>query len=423
PVLLSASGRSPAVSFGDGNIVHTVWVEESGLNYAQIDPGQPHIFEPVLAVRLPVEEAADRGGNQLSGPEIASSEDWVYIFWAVLSLSDEEAGSSFANYVSFPVGAAQNGSPTRLLTFNDRGIPTADYKGDLNLEQIIPPPIYLEAMEKYGELYDFDMQFGSSTVTQTDIIGAVSDYILNLSAASQQRQTVAVSFAMVREDRLNKTMDIGVALFSKGLYQGYQNVSNTSEFSDQARLLIDAENNIHAVWREGAKGKSIYFASTAPQAKSYLDQFVPSDVFTIFAPMLLDSVVGISFLPGLLLWWAVPGFLIVGSTAYFYEGAKEKKKFTVGIILLAVLIYHMIKVTMLPSIFTYVPFSAWLFIPTGWRLPLRVATPLVIAGLGLLIAGRTFKQGKGIILPYVYAVLTDAVLVLMVYGVNFLGAF
>jgi hypothetical protein len=72
---------------------------------------------------------------------------------------------------------------------------------------------------------------------------------------------------------------------------------------------------------------------------------------------------------------------------------------------------------------TQVPSAAWLEIPGGWSLPLRMAVPLVILGITLLCAlwMRKRHSPSNVLFCCVVAA-TDATLTLIVYGVKSWGA-
>lgn len=74
-------------------------------------------------------------------------------------------------------------------------------------------------------------------------------------------------------------------------------------------------------------------------------------------------------------------------------------------------------------IFRYVPFSAWVPIPDPLSAPLRLGTPLVILAIAVATALRSWRATGSVIRSYAVLAIVDAVLSLLVYGVNLLGAF
>ena len=78
----------------------------------------------------------------------------------------------------------------------------------------------------------------------------------------------------------------------------------------------------------------------------------------------------------------------------------------------------------MPTITTYVPFSAWIDIPASLVSPLRIGYPIFTLGLGILFAELNRRRGnESTLLYYTIVVLTDVLLTLGVYGVAYLGVF
>ena len=72
----------------------------------------------------------------------------------------------------------------------------------------------------------------------------------------------------------------------------------------------------------------------------------------------------------------------------------------------------------LPTIATYVPFSDWIYIPADW------SAPYYLWHLVVCIPQKvSVKYSDSAVLSYVVLALTDALLTLAIYGVNFLGVF
>jgi hypothetical protein len=90
---------------------------------------------------------------------------------------------------------------------------------------------------------------------------------------------------------------------------------------------------------------------------------------------------------------------------------------------ISIILYYAVKLITLPTILNYVPFSAWINIPTKIQPLLRYGIPLLIIGLAFLVANKLRRRyNNSVPVFYISFVLIDALLTLVIYGVNFLGA-
>jgi hypothetical protein len=89
----------------------------------------------------------------------------------------------------------------------------------------------------------------------------------------------------------------------------------------------------------------------------------------------------------------------------------------------AIILFLTAKSLLFQTILTQVPSAAWLDIPGGWSLPLRMAVPLVILGITLLCAFWMRKRhSPSNVLFFCVVAVTDATLTLIVCGVKSWGA-
>ncbi len=209
---------------------------------------------------------------------------------------------------------------------------------------------------------------------------------------------------------------------AEGQVTGYEIAGRTLSISSDPFLLSDIDGNLHLIWREGADGSRVFYATTAPEPRAAIDQVRGEDIVNTMLRGGLEGFATILLFP-LALPWLIPGFLVLGVWK-IYRDRESLAYVSSRLILLAALgIYQVTKLLFLPTILTYVPFSAWMDIPAGWTLPLRVGVPIFIllSGFGVAELGR--RRSEATLLYYVLFVLTDLVLTLGVYGVNFLGVF
>jgi hypothetical protein len=122
-------------------------------------------------------------------------------------------------------------------------------------------------------------------------------------------------------------------------------------------------------------------------------------------------------------WWMVPGLLLMALYARFRHQESIAEPVAWLPLLVAVAVYLAMKLIFLPTLTTYVPFSAWLQVPQALENPFRLGIPLIILLVAILAANKVrVNYSSSAVLFYVALAMTDAVLTLAVYGVNYMGA-
>jgi len=138
----------------------------------------------------------------------------------------------------------------------------------------------------------------------------------------------------------------------------------------------------------------------------------------------MESFAGIGFFP-FAFFWLVPGLVIMGIVEVFGSETDIDKRMPLVAFIVALLLYQVMKIIIVPTIFSYVPFSAWIEVHTSLHMLLRIGVPLATLGIGLLtswwISWR--QDNRAVLIFFLVTAGVDALLTLMIYGVNFLGAF
>ena len=123
-------------------------------------------------------------------------------------------------------------------------------------------------------------------------------------------------------------------------------------------------------------------------------------------------------------WWIVPGLLLMALWVRFSRRETIADRMAWIPLVAAVVIYLALKLIFLPTMTSYVPFSAWLPVPSILNQPFRLGVPLIILLVALLAANKVrLRYSTSIVIFYVALVLTDTALTLAVYGVNWMGVF
>jgi hypothetical protein len=223
---------------------------------------------------------------------------------------------------------------------------------------------------------------------------------------------------------LNDFVQMAVAVFKDGRFEGYEIAAKTEGFSQEGTLAADASGNLHLIWREGAGGRRLYYATTNPTLKAALDSLTGEDWATAAFSGIFEGATGIAFFP-LALLWLLPGGLILGIRQLRTEDETVTNFTAYALLALSLVLYQTTKALVLPTVLSYVPYSAWIEVPVSWELPLRIGYPLLTFVIGLAAAEwlRRKRPSTSTLLYFFTVAAIDAVLTLGVYGVAFLGNF
>ena len=427
PFVIVSQGKSPSMRVDPSGVLHLAWLDGGSFYYSQLSLDNPETTQGTQVIDLLARSTLGSLGDSLKGPILGYADDWVYIFWSILSYSDLEAGTASTEYLAFPAEKPAQNIAARLWVLAIEEQPYIDYTGSFSLTQLSPPITFSEAASQYGQNYIYsssNLPPDDIANNWADVSGAVSDYLMNPATMAGNQNELAVALASSQQYRLDSLLQITTAVFSKGQYKGYSLASKTRNISDNPTLAVDEGGNLHLVWREGAGGKSVYYATTAPDAKTALDALTSSDIYNFLLMAGVESLASVAFMPVIGFFWLLPGLIVMGVWKLSRDQGNLSEPSSWVLLAIAISIYYVIKIATLPTLLTYIPFSAWLHVPEDFELILRLGMPLVTFGIALLVANRVRRRySDSAIFFYIGFVLTDAILTLMVYGVNFLGVF
>jgi hypothetical protein len=246
--------------------------------------------------------------------------------------------------------------------------------------------------------------------------------VRQLSPAAAKEDELAIAVVVDQESRLDVITQVGLVLFKDGEYAGYQMAGKTDAFSQEPVLAVDRDGHLYIVWREGGRGSVAYFALTDEEGRSALSRMTGGDIASTAMSGGMEVIAGMLFFP-LACVWIFPGLLLIG-ILHLWRGESElNRPLTIVVIVLSVIIAEIVKLAFLPTISSYVPFSAWLDIPSRWDDTLRLLVPVITLAIGLLVAIFVYRRNKSGLLFAFVLIGVDALLTLAVYGVNFLGVF
>ena len=266
PKIIASAGESPSIWASVNGEVFLAWLEESSLVYSRTSVDGLELLESTQVAELSL-----GSGDGLYGPIIGVVDDWAYLFWSIIAQSGLEAGSGSSFFTAFPVDAPAKSPVSRIWMLPDEDQPYLPYQGSFQLTQLVPP------------------------VTDPS---ATSEYILHPSVmAGTQTDELAVAIAMSQKMRLDEHLQIAVAIFSDGQFQGYSLATKTDEISDNPVLYADANHHLHLAWQMGAGGRNIYYAATTPTVISALDRLNSGDLINAILEGSMEGLVGMALLP------------------------------------------------------------------------------------------------------------------------------
>lgn len=388
------AGRKPAIQMDKQGILYLVWVDaDSNLSYEKITSDTSLPVSGTTLLHIPLGT-----GATLDGPVLGLADDTVYVFWSVLYQSGVKAGTATTEYVVFPqnyVEALSTTSEIWVLPFEEQ--PFRNDAGSYSYSELVP----------------------AAYITRT------SPFIYSPTVIQHPASEMAVAVASQQEYRLDSDIQIGVAIFASGEYKGYTIATKTQAISGNPVLAADGAGNLHLIWQDGFTGEKVYYTTTDPITREVLDRPSFQDITTLILAGGLESLTGILLFP-LAFPWMFPGLVVVVIWRLVKNDEDLGNRVSQILLVISILMYQGSKILIFPTMVAYVPFSAWVDIPSAWQFVLRIAVPLVILGVSIGVA-EGFRRGKDTqvsTLTYYFAiVVVDTVLTLAIYGVNFLGAY
>jgi len=384
-----AAGASPSIQVDETGSLYMTWLSGNDVTYAQWPDGELETAVPTIITTFP-----DNTSGRLDGPELGVAGEWGYILWSFYYSSGLEAGSAVSEYVAFPLDEPQLTIPQQITISSAEEQTYVDYMGVYNLTKLAPP----------------------------SGVRGNTNFIREPKATTGRGNELAVALTMSQDFRLNAFVQVATALFKDGNYIGYQIAGKTEAFSQKPILATDDNGDLYMAWRDGGRGTLAYYALTTDFGQDALNRMEVNDFATVAMNGGIEVIAGMLFFP-LACVWLVPGFLIIG-LYHFWKGESDMKEpATIILLVISIAVSQAMKFMFLPTIMTYVPFSAWLDIPTGWHSAMIVIVPGLTTVIGLLFAWFMHKRTESGLAFFFWFTAIDAILTLAIYGVNFLGVF
>lgn len=385
-----ATGSSPALEAGPDGRLYLAWWNE-GIYFAPL-PESLAAVEPALVAGV----TRSFGDTQIK-PVLSLAGDEAFVFWAIFSQSGLEAGTGRTEYVHFPLSNPVRQTPQQIWLRPEERPETQPYSSAYTLTELVPYPSTAAGTTRY--------------IGEPAVAGSRGDEL-----------ALVVSFDQDLRQQMQKQM--ALVLFAGGEPQGYLPAVKTTGFSSAGNLGSDADGNLYLLWQEGAGGLNVYYATTQPEARREMNALTAGDVTNLFLSAFFEGVVGLVFFPLALIWLA-PGLLMLGVYHMRHETESLDRPLSRLLLVVGLVIYQVVKVLFMPAILSYVPFSAWLDIGELAGRVLQIITPVLTLGAGIVAAeiARRRRESVSTALYYLAIAGVDALLTLLIYGVNFSGIF
>ena len=329
--------------------------------------------------------------------------DQVYFFWTTTVHSGPQAGTIKTAYTSFPVDQAVAEPPQ---------------------QDVWVPTIYsLEFKDMPG---GFDV--GQRISLETNDFPATNE-LQDISTNPVVANETVAAFRSPSQHLWRKTrLQVNLAYFRDGKPYAYQPLSFTSTVSSFPNIVSDDNGNLYITWLEKQENDwySVYFASTQTTIVDNLHQLSAKEVGDIALETAFGMLIGVLLAPIAAAVWMIAPLLVLllFSPLGKIRSEKAANVITVISLIVAVGVVWYTKLAVFPSMFEYVPFSAWIpEIPTGIGIVLRVLFPILALAVSSYVAWHyTFQQGNNSSLYFILiyigidSIFTTAIYAVLIYG-------
>jgi len=389
PTLLIPQGIDPFVLVDGSGTTHLTWLYERGylsrdLYYATLEGTQ---IAPAGGQKLADFEFAESAVYR--GPIIGVDSHHIYVIWTIQNLGGGlTPTAAFAYYVSF--------EPGKPALVNPRTIG-------------LPP----DAIPSYT---DHTSPYGYSELALV-VPGYSSEFVNAPTTVQRQESELPVAFSLMVQSTAESMMQLAMAVLSEGELVGYQLASDTSSASVLSTMVADADASLHLAWLDtaGFRQYDVYYASTAPQVKAWLDRTSPDDVVLRVAHLIWGIVSGIGLVPIVAIWnlppiiWLILFYMVSGQEELDQIGAKLGT-------LVTIIIYVASKLLFLPGLSAGTPFLYQVSSGTAATLTTAVPVAMLILALGALYLYARRSDRASIFKAYLVFAVTDGLLTVVLYA-------
>jgi hypothetical protein len=390
--LLVPEGIDPDVLVDADGTAHLAWLVRTGytvrdLKYAALVGTQ---LDPPSGVHLTTFEYAESATYH--GPAIGTDRERIYVLWSVQNMGGGlTPTAAFSHFVSF-----QKGNP-RTLGARTLALPSN------------PRP-------DYGA---HDSPYGYSELAPPAILG--TDFVNAPDTVQGQETELPFSVSLMLESASKSFMQLAMVVLSDGEPVGYQLVNSTPNASVLSTLVADGDGDLHLAWLDvaGFARYKVYYATTAPEAREWLDRITAADIAQRAAGLAFGVLSGLAIAFLSLTWNVLPVLTII---LFYFIGREERLDRLapkIGLVL-AVVLYLATKAYFIPGLLTAgTPFLY--AVPPRARTLLMAAVPALVLLLALTSIYVYVRRSEEPTLfkAYLFFALTDGLLTAALYGPRF----
>ena len=409
--LLIPQGTDPSTQVDRSGTIHLTWLQEPSPQAKELYYAAFQVPELVKGIK--VTQFSKGTSTVLRGPVLGLDTEYAYIFWSLEQRSGLEAGTATSYYVSFPLDQPSQLTPTPIRIPNLEPVYISS-QGETGYHQLAYP------LEKWGSdfvamPYVLEGQRNELAVMFNVRVGfGFKAYLDESKMAAQEELPVRPGF--------EPQIQLAMAVFTKGEMKGYQIATKTGSVSLRPNLQVGPASNLHLAWIDtaGFWRYDVYYASTSPEAKAWLDRTSPQDVLLKAVRLVWRTLSGLALIP-LVGFWVLPPLMWVVLFYFFVreeELALRRVKVALGI---TIALYMGAKLVLLPNFFLYAPFLDQ--VPPQFSSALILGVPLIILALALAVMYAAIRRTERatLFLAFFVFALTDALLSLAIYAPSFFG--
>ena len=420
--LIVPQGTDPAAQVDDSGAVHLAWLREPSPQVLELYYAVFEASKPIEGKKLAQFSRAT--GVSLHGPALGLDANNVYIFWSLEKRGGLGAGTASCYRLSFPLGqpSAREISTVRIPPIsNPLYIP---HEGAYNYRWLAP------------SLGEWNSEF---VHMPTPLAGQRSELAVALGVKAQpvsKAQLEQIAIVQFHEEAFwpgdrgpvaigfGPQVQVALAIFADGELKGYQIATRTKAMSLQPSIAVDAASNLHLAWLEtaGFWRFDIYYATTSPQAKAWLDRTSPQDVLLRAIDLGWGMLSGLTLVPFMVVWIFPPLLWIV--LFYVFSGPDDLRTRRAQVALgIAVALYLGAKLLLLPGLLFYVPFLERA--PSRFASAIVLGVPLATLTLALTAVyayARRARDGS-LFRAFITFVLIDTFLSLTIYSLGLFGGY
>lgn len=402
PKLLVPGGSDPFVltdrsSAGDADITHLVWTYRTSFSkrdiyYATLADGE---LEPSSGQHLTTFRFAESATYQ--PPVIGLDSERIYVIWSVQNLGGGLTPTAADTYfVSFAPGEAEY----------------------IDAQNLKLPPEHRPGYSDHGSPY----QIGQLAPLSPDVRS--TDFINAPAVVRNKADELPIVVSLMLESASKEYMQLALTILSDGEPVGYQLANETSNASVLPTLAADRDASLHLAWLDtaGFRRYKVYYATTAPQAKAWLDRTTAEDVAERVANLAWGVLSAIGFLPLTLMWNAPALVWLVVFYLFSRQEHLDELAAKIGLVV-SFIVYLTVKLLFLPGLLSAgTPFVY--LVPQEIAPAMTTIIPIlvsVLAVIALIVYLRRPGDGQppSLFKSYLIFALVDSALTAILYAPRF----